>query len=111
MRVKSLFIIAGFLCFTLLFIPIRGASAAGDVITLKFANFFPPPSAQSKLCEDFSAELEKRTDGKVKIRYLGYPLEWRNHYILRFPGLAAQTPWTSPSYVLGSVAAACWRSR
>jgi TRAP-type transport system periplasmic protein len=69
MRVKSLFIIAGFLCFTLLFIPIQGSSAAGDVITLKFANFFPPPSAQSKLCEDFSAELEKRTDGKVKIRY------------------------------------------
>jgi len=69
MRLKSLFIIAGFLCFTLLFISIQGASAAGDVITLKFANYLPAPSGQSKVCEEFNAELERRTGGRVKIRY------------------------------------------
>jgi len=69
MKLKSLFILVALFCFTLLFIPIQGAFGAGDVITLKFANFFPPPSAQSKICEEFNAELEKRTDGRVKIRY------------------------------------------
>jgi len=69
MKLKSLFILVALFCFTLLFIPIQGAFGAGDVITLKFANFFPPPSAQSKICEEFNAELEKRTGGRVKIRY------------------------------------------
>jgi len=69
MRLKGLFIITGFLCFTLLVIPIQGASAADKVITLKFANYLPAPAGQSKICEEFNAELEKRTDGRVKIRY------------------------------------------
>lgn len=43
--------------------------AADDVVELKFANYFPPPSGQSKLCEEFVQELEKRTNGKVKVRY------------------------------------------
>ena len=34
---------------------------------------------------------------EVEINLSGYPLDWGSHYILRFPGLAAQTPWTSPS--------------
>jgi TRAP-type C4-dicarboxylate transport system substrate-binding protein len=69
MRAKSLFMIAGFLCLTLLLIPIQGASAADKVITLKFANYLPAPAGQSKICEEFNAELEKRTDGRVKVRY------------------------------------------
>ena len=69
MRVKNLFIIALFLCFTLTLMPVQGAFAADQVITLKFANFFPPPSGQSKLCEDFNAELEAKTGGRVKVRY------------------------------------------
>jgi len=55
--------------------------------------------------------IQRLQDALGKIKVWGYPLDWRNHYILRFPSLAAQTPWTSPSYVLGSVATACWRSR
>jgi TRAP-type C4-dicarboxylate transport system substrate-binding protein len=42
---------------------------AAETITLKFANFFPPPAAQSKICESFIKELEARTHGKVKVKY------------------------------------------
>jgi len=69
MRIRNLFILAGILCLTLLFIPVQGATAAGDVITLKFANYLPAPAGQSKVCEEFNAELERRTGGRVKIRY------------------------------------------
>jgi len=40
------------------------------VIKLKAANFFPPPSLQSKYLGEFCAEVEKRTKGRVKIEYL-----------------------------------------
>jgi TRAP-type C4-dicarboxylate transport system substrate-binding protein len=33
------------------------------------ANYFPPPSKQSKICEEFAAELENRTGGRIKIQY------------------------------------------
>jgi len=39
------------------------------VIRLKFSNYFPPPARHSKICEKFIAELEKRTDGRVKVQY------------------------------------------
>ena len=41
----------------------------GAAITLKFASYMPPASAQSKLCEEFNAELERRTGGAVKIEF------------------------------------------
>jgi len=40
-------------------------------IRLKIANYFPPPASQSKILEEFSGELEKRTGGQVKVDY--YP--------------------------------------
>ena len=42
---------------------------SADVIKLKFANYFPPPAPHSKICQDFIAELEKRTNGRIKIQY------------------------------------------
>jgi len=42
---------------------------SADVIKLKFANYFPPPAGQSKICEEFIADVEKRTNGRVKIQY------------------------------------------
>ena len=45
------------------------AHAADKVINLKFANYYPPVAAQSKICEDFIADLEARTNGKVKVKY------------------------------------------
>jgi TRAP-type C4-dicarboxylate transport system substrate-binding protein len=38
-------------------------------IRLKVAQYFPPPSFQAKVLEEFCRELEKRTDGKVKVDY------------------------------------------
>jgi len=42
---------------------------ADKPIRLKAANFFPTPSLQSKYLEAFCAELEKRTNGRVKVEY------------------------------------------
>ncbi|MDW8003020.1 MAG: TRAP transporter substrate-binding protein [Deltaproteobacteria bacterium] len=36
---------------------------------LKFANYFPAPSMQSKICEEFIKDIEEKTKGKVKFRY------------------------------------------
>jgi TRAP-type C4-dicarboxylate transport system substrate-binding protein len=46
-------------------------SMAWADITLSYANFFPPTHIQSKLAEQWCQEVEKRTNGKVKINY--YP--------------------------------------
>ncbi len=43
--------------------------AADEVVTLKFANYYPQPAPQSKICEEFIAELESRTQGRVKVNY------------------------------------------
>jgi len=50
-----------------------GASpaTAADPVKLTYSNFFPPTHIQSKLAEAWSQEVEKRTDGRVKIEY--YP--------------------------------------
>jgi TRAP-type transport system periplasmic protein len=56
-----------FLASTFLLTP--PAVAKDEVIELKFANYFPPPARQSKFVEEFIAELEKRTNGKIKVQY------------------------------------------
>ncbi len=47
-----------------------GGSTAGTV-TLKYANFFPPTHIQSQLAEQWCKEVEKQTEGRVKVEY--YP--------------------------------------
>ena len=42
---------------------------SAKVIRLKVAMYFPPPSFQSKVLEEFCRELEMRTDGRVKVDY------------------------------------------
>ena len=71
MRRKKLSIALGifFLSMTMVVASVGGAFAASDVIKLKFANFFPPPSAQSKLCQEFIADLESRSEGRVEVQY------------------------------------------
>lgn len=56
-----------FLMFT--FFPLQSVFAQAKVIELKFANYFPPPSAQSRACEEFNQELEKRSGGRIKVNY------------------------------------------
>jgi len=56
--------------FSLLVIPIQ-AQAQDKVITLKVTNWFPIAHKQTPLLESWCKELEKRTNGKVKVNY--YP--------------------------------------
>jgi len=46
-------------------------SHAYNTITLTFSNFFPSAHKNSKIMEEWIKEIEKRTGGKVKIKY--YP--------------------------------------
>jgi len=46
---------------------------AAEIIELSYTNHFPPTHIQSKLAEAWCEEVEKRTDGKVKITY--YPVQ------------------------------------
>jgi TRAP-type transport system periplasmic protein len=55
--------------FLLGLLPFNTGRAQEKALELKFANFFPPPAMQSMVCEQFIAELEQRTGGKVKVRY------------------------------------------
>ena len=70
-RKRFFLILAGIFCLGLAthFILADSAIAASKVIRLKFANYFPPMAAQSKICEDFISVLEKRTNGQVKTSY------------------------------------------
>ncbi|MGD2125488.1 MAG: TRAP transporter substrate-binding protein [Desulfobacteraceae bacterium] len=43
--------------------------AQAKAIELTYANFFPPTHIQAKLGESWAKEVEKRTNGKVKITY------------------------------------------
>ncbi len=53
-----------------LLIPNFNPSAySAKVIRLKVAMYFPPPTFQSKVLEEFCRELEKRTGGVVKVDY------------------------------------------
>ena len=45
-----------------------GGALAGP-IRLKVCNYFPPPTLQSKTLEQFCRDLEKRTNGAVKVDY------------------------------------------
>ncbi len=45
--------------------------STAKTVTLKYSNFFPPTHIQSKLAESWSKEVEKMTEGRVKVEY--YP--------------------------------------
>lgn len=48
---------------------VESAYAAEKAINLKIANFFPPPSKQSKIAQEFGEELERRSEGRIKVQY------------------------------------------
>jgi len=47
------------------------SSAHAQTITLAYTNFFPAPHKNSVLADEWCKEVEKRTNGKVKLTY--YP--------------------------------------
>jgi len=66
--VIKVFVIAMFL--SVLIVPFQG-HAQEKVITLKVANWFPVAHKQTPLLESWGKDLEKRSNGKVKVNY--YP--------------------------------------
>ena len=88
MRRKKLLTLIGSVCLALILaaLPFMAACPApeedGDgnlippdqpteVIELKFASYLPAPSKHSLLLEEFCAELEERTNGRVQVYYYG----------------------------------------
>jgi len=59
----SLFLVSAFI--TLLAVPVATAAE----IELRYSTFFPPTHIQAKLAEAWIQEVEKQTDGKVKITF------------------------------------------
>lgn len=53
---------------TLLAVPV---GARAKTIRLKFASYFPTAAKQSKMLEEFCSEVEKKTNGRVKIDFFG----------------------------------------
>ncbi|OPY61417.1 MAG: Sialic acid-binding periplasmic protein SiaP precursor [Syntrophorhabdaceae bacterium PtaU1.Bin034] len=71
MRRSGFNCIMWFLVVSVFFILAGQLYAAEDkVIRLKYANFWPPLNNLSKLSEQWCKEVEKKTNGKVKINYL-----------------------------------------
>jgi TRAP-type C4-dicarboxylate transport system substrate-binding protein len=66
--VSKVLVIAMFL--SVLIVPFQGY-AQEKVITLKVANWFPVAHKQTPLLESWGKDLEKRTNGRVKVNY--YP--------------------------------------
>ncbi len=56
---------------TAVFLSGMATLAVADTIEMTYANFFPPVHIQSQLAESWCQEVEKRTNGAVKINY--YP--------------------------------------
>jgi TRAP-type C4-dicarboxylate transport system substrate-binding protein len=67
MRSRDFVILAGIFCFLLTLFSFNTVFAAS--VNLKVANYFPPPTLQSKVLEEFCRELEQRTGGEVKVDY------------------------------------------
>ena len=67
-RLIGILFVASTFC---LFIGLSANSSSAEPIELSYANMFPPTHIQSKLPESWCKEIEKRTNGKVKVTY--YP--------------------------------------
>jgi TRAP-type C4-dicarboxylate transport system substrate-binding protein len=67
---KNLFFSTLILALFSMFLASQVVSAA-ETVTLKYSNFFPPTHIQSKLAEAWCKEVEKQTEGRIKIEY--YP--------------------------------------
>jgi TRAP-type C4-dicarboxylate transport system substrate-binding protein len=73
MKKKGLLILVGIVCLTFMFAtsPMHEACAAEKVFNLKVANYFPPPSKQSKITQEFAEELQSRSGGRLKVQFFG----------------------------------------
>lgn len=71
MNSSRFFFIPSLIFFLTLGAPLATPAAEQKPITLTYSNFFIPQDAQAKLGEAWSREVEKRSNGRIKINY--YP--------------------------------------
>lgn len=56
-------------CFCVSLCVFSPAPSAAETVNLTYSSFFPPTHVQSQLSESWCKEVEKRTEGRVKIQY------------------------------------------
>jgi TRAP-type C4-dicarboxylate transport system substrate-binding protein len=69
MRNNKLLVVVGIVCLGLMLAVLPSERAQAKVTRLKVANFFPAKAFQSTVLAEFCKDLEKRTDGQVKVDY------------------------------------------
>ncbi|MGD9045465.1 MAG: TRAP transporter substrate-binding protein [Desulfobacterales bacterium] len=72
MRQITIVTMIGVFCLSLMVVllPFETAQAQDKIIDLKFANYLPPQTAVTKIGEEFIKDLEERTGGRIKVKYL-----------------------------------------
>ena len=68
---RKIFLVFAFACIGLALVVTGVTTAEAKTIKLTYSCFFPPTHIQSKLAESWSKEVEKRTNGRIKVEY--YP--------------------------------------
>ena len=66
---KKIFITCAMVLAIFSFMALTPAAAPAKTVKLTYSNFFPPTHIQSKLPEAWCKEVEKRTEGRVKVQY------------------------------------------
>jgi len=66
---RKLFPICTIVCLSLAILSFGAYTAEAGPVKLTYSNFFPPTHIQSKLAEAWCQEVEKRTNGAVKVDY------------------------------------------
>ncbi len=66
---EKFFLLTAAAFFSVMFTFFSTSSVFAGTITLTYSNFFPPTHIQSKLAESWCREVEKRTNGQVKVQY------------------------------------------
>ncbi len=69
---KSIGLVATFvLTLGVIFLTVPGVSSAKSTTVLRFASYFPTAAPQSKLLEKFCHDMNKASQGKIKIEFFG----------------------------------------
>ena len=66
---KKIFFVSVLIVFISIAFLLTGPNAQAQTVKLTYSNFFPPAHIQSVLAEAWCKEVEKRTNGRVKIEY------------------------------------------
>jgi len=66
---RKIFLFLAFACIGLAIVATGVTTAEAKTLKLTYSNFFPPTHIQSKLAESWCKEVEKLTNGRIKVEY------------------------------------------